>query len=82
MKPKAGMFKRAESELEINLSDSIMIGDQSSDVYAGLNAGIKRNYIVTTGIYEDNKYELPDDLKGKVKVFNNLKEITREIVEE
>ncbi len=80
-KPKDGMFKRAALELNINLSESIMIGDQSSDAYAGLNAGILRNYIVTTGIYktEDDKYHLPNDLNGKVQVFKNLAEITAQI---
>lgn len=81
MKPKDGMFKRAALELNINLSESIMIGDQSSDVYAGLNAGILKNYIVTTGIYKTEycNYHLPDALNGKVKVFKNLAEITTQI---
>lgn len=80
-KPKDGMFKRAALELNINLSESIMVGDQSLDAYAGLNAGILRNYIVTTGIYktEDCNYHLPNDLNGKVKVFKNLAEITEQI---
>lgn len=84
MKPKDGMFKRAALELNINLSESIMIGDQSSDVYAGLNAGILKNYIVTTGIYktDDSNYHLPNDLNGKVKVFKNLSEITAQIKED
>ena len=81
MKPKDGMFKRAALELNINLSESIMIGDQSSDVYAGLNAGILKNYIVTTGIYktDDGNYHLPNDIVGKIKVFKNLAEITVQI---
>lgn len=80
-KSKDGMFKRAALELNINLSESIMIGDQSSDAYAGLNEGILRNYIVTTGIYktEDDNYHLPNDLNGKVHVFKNLAEITAQI---
>lgn len=84
MKPKDGMFKRAALELNINLSESIMIGDQSSDIYAGLNAGILKNYIVTTGIYKtvDGNYRLPNDLKGKVTVFKNLAEITEQIKKE
>ena len=69
-KPKDGMFRRAAMELNIDLSQSIMIGDQSLDVYAGLNAGVGENYIVTTGIYktEDGKYHLPSDLKDKVEI--------------
>lgn len=76
-KPKDGMFRRAAMELNIDLANSVMIGDQSSDAYAGLNAGIRRNYIVTTGIYktDDKKYHLPRDLEGKVIVVDRLSEI-------
>lgn len=73
-KPKDGMFRRAAMELNIDLSQSIMIGDQSLDAYAGINAGIKQNYIVTTGIYKtyDKKYHKPQDLDGKVVVVDSL----------
>ena len=80
-KPKDGMFRRAAIELNLDLVNSVMIGDQSLDAYAGLNAGITRNYIVTTGIYktDDKKYHLPSDLEGKVKVVDNLSEIEIEL---
>lgn len=76
-KPKDGMFRRAAMELNINLADSIMIGDQNLDAYAGIKAGIGKNYIVTTGIYKtkDGRYTLPEDLKGRVEVFDNLSQI-------
>lgn len=77
MKPKDGMLRRAELELNIDSSKSIMIGDQTHDVQAGIAKGIGANYIVTTGIYDtpNGKYELPKELKGKVTVCHSLTEV-------
>lgn len=77
-KPKDGMFRRASIELGIDLSKSIMVGDQNIDIYAGLTAGVKKNYLVTTGIYKDDKYKLPKDLEqsllvGKLSIISSLR---------
>jgi D-glycero-D-manno-heptose 1,7-bisphosphate phosphatase len=40
-KPAPGMFLLAEFELEIDMEQSILIGDKPSDMAAGLAAGIK-----------------------------------------
>ena len=56
-KPKTGMFERAVKELNVNLADSIMIGDRESDVNAGKNAGVGRNIMVATGLYETESDE-------------------------
>jgi len=48
-KPKAGMINEAVKELDIDLSQSILIGDKVSDIQAGIAAGIKNNYLVRTG---------------------------------
>lgn len=40
-KPKAGMLLRAAEDLDIDLHESIMIGDRESDIEAGKNAGCK-----------------------------------------
>ena len=38
-KPKPGMLTRAAQELEIDLSQSVMIGDSERDIHAGQSAG-------------------------------------------
>lgn len=48
-KPKPGMILRAQKELFLNLSESILIGDKVSDIHAGKNAGVGRSYLVETG---------------------------------
>ena len=48
-KPKPGMIKQAETEHQINLQLSVLIGDTHSDIKAGQAAGIAKNYLVKTG---------------------------------
>ena len=45
-KPNTGMIMQAKEEFNIDLSQSILIGDQSTDIEAGINAGIGRNYYI------------------------------------
>lgn len=78
MKPKSGMFEKAKELFNIDMSNSIMVGDQTSDVLASINIGITENYLVTTGIY-DGEYVLPTELNDKVTVCKNLSEIGEHI---
>ena len=48
-KPGAGMLRRAAEELRLDLSNSWMIGDAISDLYAGRNAGCRASYLVLSG---------------------------------
>lgn len=67
-KPKLGMLKRAEKELNIDLKQSFMIGDKKSDIDTGNIAGCK-TILVLTGYGKD-------DIKNKdIKcdhIANNL----------
>jgi len=47
-KPRPGMILRAKAEIGIDLQNSILVGDKISDVEAGINAGVGRNYLITT----------------------------------
>lgn len=78
MKPKSGMFEKARELFNIDMSHSILVGDQTSDVLASINIEITENYLVTTGIY-DGKYGLPTELNGKVIVCKNLTEVGEHI---
>lgn len=48
-KPLPGMLLSAATELNIDLSQSVLVGDKVSDVEAGLTAGIPHLFLVTTG---------------------------------
>jgi len=49
-KPNPGMIKQAEMEFEIDLSNSILVGDNISDIKAGKNAGVGLNILIPTNI--------------------------------
>lgn len=44
-KPNPGMIFKARDEFNINLDQSILIGDQESDIMAGINGGVKNNIL-------------------------------------
>ncbi len=48
-KPRPGLILQAASELSLDLSRSLLIGDALSDIQAGQNAGVPTNILVKTG---------------------------------
>jgi len=46
-KPKPGMLFSAKRDLNIDISQSFMIGDREVDAEAGRNAGVKQTFIIT-----------------------------------
>lgn len=48
-KPNPGMLLLAKKEYDLNLAQSIMIGDKESDIEAGRRAGVGRTVRVTQG---------------------------------
>jgi len=61
-KPKPGMILKLMEKYKIDIETSILIGDKMSDIQAGQNAGIKRNYLV-----KDSLKEIIDKLKKDLK---------------
>ena len=57
-KPKVGMLKRAEAELQVDLKRSILIGDSDSDIKMGIDAGI--GLVIGIGNKILEKYESKD----------------------
>ena len=56
-KPSPKMIFDAANEFDIDLSQSILVGDKNSDIEAGLEAGIKGSYLITTGHkIKENKF--------------------------
>jgi len=52
-KPGPGMLIRAADELDISLSESFMVGDMLSDVYAGRNAGVRASVLIKGHVDDD-----------------------------
>lgn len=45
-KPNPGMILQAQREFDIDLVNSVLIGDKQSDIQAGKNAGISNLYLI------------------------------------
>lgn len=76
-KPKIGMVKKAEKELNIDLSKSIMVGDSTLDIKMAENAGMKSVLLGTGMAGQDGKYEIKPDYKK-----NDLLSAVSEIIDE
>lgn len=46
-KPEIGMFNEACMDFDLDLKNSIMIGDKESDMWAAQNAGVGKKYFLT-----------------------------------
>ena len=45
-KPEAGMLLAAAKEFNLDLNESLLIGDKTSDIEAGKRAGLKKTYLI------------------------------------
>ena len=71
-KPGPGMILEAAEKHNVNLSRSIFIGDQFTDVLAGLHAGVGKTYLLDCDINTQN-------LPNNVSVISTLKQVFIEL---
>ena len=67
-KPNPQMILDAKYVFYLDLENSIFIGDKNSDIETGINAGIKHNFLISTGHKIDTN-------QFNVEILNNLKEL-------
>lgn len=61
-KPSTGMFLKARDDLGLDLANSVMIGDQASDVEAGRAAGCRTVLLAAPGVQENGAWRVVVDL--------------------
>ena len=54
------MIRSAKHDLNIDIENSILIGDRLSDIEAGYNSGVKNLYHVLTGHGKDERQNLTE----------------------
>ena len=55
-KPEPGMFLQAQKEFDIDLENSILVGDKERDIEAAISAGIKESYLFDeAGLHKTSK---------------------------
>ena len=57
-KPKLGMIERAARDYHISLKDSWFIGDSTTDIQTGINAGMQTILVQTGEAGQDHKYSV------------------------
>jgi len=67
-KPEIGMIEQAKIDFNIDLKESIIVGDKESDILTGKNAGIGRTILVRSGHLVDEAKTVAD------AVYDNLYE--------
>ena len=60
-KPKIGMIEKAVTELNIDLTQSWLIGDTTTDLQTAKNAGLKSVLVRTGSAGRDGKFSAPPD---------------------
>ena len=55
-KPNPGMILKACNEFEVDIDNSILVGDKISDIDAGISAGIKTNLLFNNKIKENKNF--------------------------
>jgi histidinol-phosphate phosphatase family protein len=61
-KPNTGMFDQCISDFNIDPDDSWMIGDSTTDIQAGKNAGLRTALVLTGEAGKDRKYDARADI--------------------
>ena len=75
-KPEQALIERAHKDLNVDMTNSFIIGDKTSDIETGRRAGI-HTVLVRTGFKgEDNEYKVKPDV-----VADNLLEAAKRILE-
>lgn len=64
-KPKIGLIERAKEDLNLDLSQSWLIGDKTADIQAGKNAGCKTILVKTGHAGNDKEYDVKPDFTAK-----------------
>jgi len=64
-KPKIGLILQAKKDLDINLNKSWLIGDKTSDIQTGKNAGCKTILVETGYAGRDNLVSVKPDFVAK-----------------
>jgi histidinol-phosphate phosphatase family protein len=60
-KPAPGMIHRAAADLNINLKESWLIGDTTTDIQTARNAGLRSILVRTGSAGKDGKHEVKPD---------------------
>lgn len=79
-KPEPGLILQAANQFQIDLANSILIGDALSDIQAAQNAGILNTFLVRTGRGAEQEAMLRDSPISGCVICNDLLTASRLII--
>lgn len=79
-KPRPGMLTQAARDLQIDLTQSIMIGDALTDLAAGRAAGVREVALVRTGHGQEQAASPAANEMEPFAVYNTLSDALQEMV--
>ena len=71
-KPNPGMILNAKSALDLDLSNSLLIGDNLSDMQAGESAGVSKLYLINNPPVSSEHFESYTNLKECLVRLRNV----------
>ena len=68
-KPHPGMIISAKNEFDLDLNNSVLIGDNITDIQSGISAGVRTNILFSKDEVNktDNNFIVVDNLKDSIK---------------
>lgn len=78
-KPKTFFLEKAQKEFSLDIKNSYVIGDHPGDIELAINSAGNGVYLLT-GHGRKHYKELSEAIKDKVKIMQNLKFATKEIL--
>jgi histidinol-phosphate phosphatase family protein len=79
-KPRPGLILQAAEELDLDLANSILIGDNLSDIQAGQAAGVGQVVLVRTGLGARFAQNLTEGQVQEIKIYDDLAQALERLV--
>lgn len=74
-KPKPGMLLKAKDEFDINMQNSVFIGDNLSDMEAGLSAGVKTLVLIDPSLKQSKDFKSFANLTELLNFFKSKEKL-------
>lgn len=62
-KPESGLFFKAKNKYDLDMAQSVSVGDRERDIEAALNAGVGKNFLLDTTIKQSKATAVVQTLK-------------------
>ena len=72
-KPNPGMVLKIMDDYDVDVENSILVGDKLTDIYCGKNASLKKLYLVSSGHF------IPEGSVNRIPIFNDLYDLSKHL---